>query len=200
MQKKKVKCKKKPEKLYGWVKRVGKIVKSLATHNSPVPYGVVLPSLTLKKERGSEQWTTIYVNLLLDRHILFHQPFHIFFSGLTGIYSPYKSTSNEKVVVRDSDRKIKRWPVEYYNRIFCLLLGGIFMWKATSFEAFVQKILQVRLHSDIDPMTDDCKVVFSFFCFIFLLFFVWLLLFTLALFAPHLVPSFTIPSPIKSLW
>lgn len=46
------------------------------------------------------------------------------------------------------------------------------MWKATSFEAFVQKILQVRLHSDIDPMTDDCKVVFSFFCFIFLLFFV----------------------------
>lgn len=46
------------------------------------------------------------------------------------------------------------------------------MRKATSFEAFVQKILQVRLHSDIDPMTDDCKVVFSFFCFIFLLFFV----------------------------
>ena len=44
------------------------------------------------------------------------------------------------------------------------------MWKATSFEAFVQTILQVRLHSDIDPMTDDCKVVF-FFCFIFLLFF-----------------------------
>ena len=37
------------------------------------------------------------------------------------------------------------------------------MWKATSFEAFVQKILQVRLHSDIDPMTDDCKVVFFFF-------------------------------------
>lgn len=42
------------------------------------------------------------------------------------------------------------------------------MWKATSFEAFVQTILQVRLHSDIDPMTDDCKVVFFFvlfFCF-----------------------------------
>ena len=37
------------------------------------------------------------------------------------------------------------------------------MRKATSFEAFVQKILQVRLHSDIDPMADDCKVVFLFF-------------------------------------
>lgn len=45
------------------------------------------------------------------------------------------------------------------------------MWKATSFEAFVQKILQVRLHSDIDPMIDDCKVVFFCFCLIFLLFF-----------------------------
>ena len=42
------------------------------------------------------------------------------------------------------------------------------MWKATSFEAFVQKILQVRLHSDIDPMTDDCKVVFLFYFFAFL--------------------------------
>ena len=44
------------------------------------------------------------------------------------------------------------------------------MWKATSFEAFVQKILQVRLHSDIDPMIDDCKVVFFLFLSYFLAF------------------------------
>lgn len=69
------------------------------------------------------------------------------------------------------------------------------MWKATSFEAFVQKILQVRLHSDIDPMTDDCKVVFFFlfyfFAFLCMTFFIHtcLVCFTFGSFFYHSQPD-----------